>query len=199
MRVQLSTSVSPRVFDAALRRAHQAGAAAITMVAGDLNAVDVVLAMQWPTFGRPLTGALSGFAAGRAVVVADTASTAHWPSLDPQTWQQRSLSIGLGNTDRPIAVSIDPRDEEHSLMLALIRLANDAALRSALGSASRAWWARHATVAHAVAAWRALIEDAVSLPVPPRPAGWPAHLDGDGGGLATSILDQFGIDVEGGL
>jgi hypothetical protein len=195
MSVRLSERVSPRTFDAALFRAHQAGAAPIRVVSGELNAADVVVAMQWPTFGRPLTDALSGLAAGRAVIVAETASTAHWPCLDPQTWQPRSPSIGVGSTEAPIAVSIDPRDEEHSLMLALTRLANDAALRASLSGAARTWWEQHATVAHAVEAWKGLLDDARTRPAPPRPAGWPAHLDADGSGTTTAILEQFGLGL----
>jgi hypothetical protein len=195
MSVRLSARVSPRTFNAALVRARQAGAAPISVVSGELKAADVVVAMQWPTFGRPLTDALSGLAAGRAVIVAETASTAHWPCLDPQTWQPRSPSIGAGKIEAPIAVSIDPRDEEHSLMLALTRLANDAALRAALGDAARAWWERHATVAQAVQSWTALLDDARTRPAPPRPAGWPAHLDADGSVTTTAILDQFGVGL----
>jgi hypothetical protein len=93
----------------------------------------------------------------------------------------------------PIAISIDPRDEEHSLRLALTRLATDAAMRRALGTAARAWWARYATVAHAVTAWQALLEQARSLEPPPRPAGWPAHLDADGSERAKAILDEIGV------
>jgi hypothetical protein len=195
MNVQRSGPVPSRTFTAALLRAGEAGAAPITMVAGDLTAADVVVATQWPTFGRPLTDALSGFAAARAVIVAETASTAHWPTLDPQTWQQRSVPTGTSGTEAPIAISIDPRDEEHSLMLALVRLANDAALRASLGDAARAWWARHATVAHAIARWRTVLADACSLPPPPRPAGWPAHLDADASGTMTAILNQFGLGL----
>jgi len=193
IRLHLTGGVSRKTIDAALVRAQQAGAAPIAIDSGGLSAADVVIATQWPTFGRPLTAALSGFAAGRVVIVAETASTAHWPSLDPQTWQPRSLSIGLGGSEAPIAISIDPRDEEHSLMLALVRLANDAVLRASLGGAARAWWEQHATVARAVDAWRALLDDARTLPVPPRPTGWPAHLDADGSSLATAILDEFGL------
>ena len=193
--VQLSGHVPPRTLASAIRRAHDAGAAPITMVTGDLTAADVVVATQWPTCGRPLTDALSGFAAGRAVIVADTASTAHWPTLDPQTWQPRSVSIGAGTTEAPIAISIDLRDEEHSLMLAFIRLANDAALRTSLGRAARAWWAQHSTVAHAVARWRAVLDESRTLPVPPRPAGWPAHLDADASGTMTAVLDRFGLGL----
>ena len=79
-------------------------------------------------------------------------------------------------------------------MLAFVRLANDAALRASLGRAARAWWAQHATVAHAVEAWRRLLEEAVTLPVPPRPPGWPSHLDGDATGTMRGVLEEFGID-----
>jgi hypothetical protein len=195
MAVWESMGLSRRTFDAALLRAREAGAAPITMVEGDLTAADVVVATQWPTFGRPLTDALSGFAAGRAVIVAETASTAHWPTVDPQTWQPRSVAIGLGNADAPIAISIDPRDEEHSLMLALVRLANDAALRASLGEAARAWWVQHATVAHAVNRWRAVLDAGRALPALPRPAGWPPHLDADASGTMTAILDAFGLGL----
>ena len=191
VRVQAIGQVSSKTSQAALRRAQEAAAAPISP-AGDLQTADVVIATEWPTFGRPLTGAVSALAAGRAVIVADTASTAQWPSLDPQTWQRRGISVTPGDAPPPIAVSIDPRDEEHSLVLALVRLANDPALRASLGQAARAWWKQHATVPHAVAAWRALLDEARTLAAPPRPAGWPAHLDADGSGPAASILEQFG-------
>jgi hypothetical protein len=192
MSVWTSLGVSKRTFSAALLRARAASSAPIKSIDDGPAAADVVIATQWPTLGRPLTGALSGFAAGRAVIVADTASTAHWPTVDPQTWQPRSVSIGLGNAEAPIAISIDPRDEEHSLMLAFVRLANDAALRAALGGAARAWWGQHATVAHAVNRWLAALDAARALPAPPRPAGWPAHLDADASGTMTAVLEQFG-------
>jgi len=195
MAVWLSPGAAPRTFDAALARAHQAGAATIRKASGDLQTADLVVATQWPTFGRPLTDALSGFAAARAVIVAETATTAQWPSLDPQTWQPRSVPVGLGDAEAPIAVSIDPRDEEHSLLLAFVRLADDAALRASLGRAARAWWEQHATVPRAVDAWNALLDEARTLTAPPRPAGWPAHLDADGSGLTTSILEEFGLGL----
>ena len=124
---------------------------------------DVMVATRWPSLGRPLLAALVGAAAGKAVIVAETESTASWPRL-------RSADVAVAGARRrvpehaepPMAISIDPRDEEHSLVLALTRLASDAALRASLGSAARAWWAQHATVAHAVEAWRTLLEQARS-------------------------------------
>jgi len=128
-------------------------------------------------------------AAGKAVIAAELDATADWPALDPQTWRPR----GVATSAAPIAVTIDPRDEEHSLMLAIRRLASDAPLRQQLGHAAHAWWHAHATPAHAAAAWMQILQDAVSLAPPPRPADWPAHLGSDGTELARAILDEFGI------
>jgi hypothetical protein len=198
LRVLACEDGSPGAVERAAARAREAGARIDLVRVTDVDprtvlGADVVIATRWPSLGRPLRAALMGAAAGRAVIVAETESTASWPALDPQTWQPRALATGVTAPEPPIAVSIDPRDEEHSLMRALVRLANDAALRGSLSAAAREWWARHATVAHAVEAWRALLDDAHSYPAPARPAGWPAHLDDDGSGLARAILEEFGI------
>jgi hypothetical protein len=73
-------------------------------------------------------------AARKPVIVLETTTTAEWPALDPQTWRPRGFS-----SDPPIVVSLDPRDEEHSLVLAIQRLSTDAALRWRLGDAAHAW------------------------------------------------------------
>ena len=113
---------------------------------------DVVIAMQWPATAAGVMDAALGMSAGRPVLVFETEGTATWPALDPQSWQPR----GADGQD-PIVVSIDPRDEEHSLMLAVRRLSGDERLRRDLGTAARAWWRGHATPTLAAAAWRALL------------------------------------------
>jgi len=200
LRVLVCDDGSPGAVERAADRARQAGARieirrVPTIEPTALREADVIVATRWPSFGRPLLAALVGAAAGAAVIVAETESTASWPALDPQTWQPRAVATGAAALDTPIVISIDPRDEEHSLVVALSRLAGDAALRSGLGSAARAWWEQHATVAHAVEAWRTLLDDARTLPAPPRPADWPPHLDADGSGLAMRILDEFGLGL----
>jgi hypothetical protein len=75
-------------------------------------------------------------AAGKPVIVFETLVTAGWAALDPQTWQPRGF--GRESAD-PVAVSIDPRDEEHSLMLAIQRLSSDPGLRARLADAAQAW------------------------------------------------------------
>jgi len=201
LRVLVCEDGTPGAVERAAARARGGGAGALEVVrvrsadSGAARDADVIVATRWPSLGRPLRTALLGAAAGKAVVVAETESTAGWPSLDPQTWQPRALATGVTAPDAAIAISIDPRDEEHSLVLALTRLGSDAALRSSLGLAARAWWERHATVAHAVEAWKALLDEARTLPAPPRPAGWPAHLDANGGGTLGTLLDDMGIEA----
>jgi hypothetical protein len=177
----------------ALGRARDAGAR-LELVSGSAESVlenaDVLIAVTWPPPDEQ-TMALAGMAAGRAVIVLETEGTAGWPALDPQTWQPRGWT---GHP--PIVVSIDPRDEEHSLSLALRRLAADASLRDALGSAAQAWWRAHATLDHAVEAWRSILAEAVAVAPPPRPANWPRHLTPDGTDRARDLVAQFGCTVD---
>jgi hypothetical protein len=158
---------------------------------GMLRRADVVLALDWPPAGRPLTPALAAMAAAKPVVVFETEVTADWPALDPQTWRPRGRQA-----TEPIAISIDPRDEEHSLMLALRRLSADEALREQLGAAAQAWWRAHATVRQAADRWNQVLDEAASLTPPPRPADWPAHLTANGTELARKILAEFEQSVD---
>src|SRR5712691_7901824 len=153
---------------------------------------DVVLALQWPTLGAPLVPAIAGMAAGRAVVVFDTAETADWPSLDPQTWRERT-SFGSAP---PICVSLDLRDEEHSLMVAMRRLAADIPLRERLAAAGEAYWREHHAPERVVPLFdRILQETSATMPLP-RPSGWPAHLEADGSTRLREILSEIGVTVD---
>lgn len=178
----------------ALARARAAGANVTLLPAGTPAAwtADVLLALRRPALGAPVTAALRGMSLGKPVIVAETAHTAAWPAFDPQSWQPRGFDRGVA----PIVVSLDPRDEEHSLVLALRRLAAEPALRVALGETARAWWQSHATAAHAAAAWDAALADAVTLAPPPRPADWPVHLMRDGTGRARAILGECGATTD---
>jgi hypothetical protein len=125
------------------------------------------------------------------VIVYDTESTADWPALDPHNWRPRAF-----DPQRPaIAVSIDPRDEEHSLMLAIRRLSDDRGLRDALGSAARAWWSQHATLQAAASAWRPILAEALSVEAP-RPENLRPELTYDGTARAREILAPFGVTVD---
>ena len=130
------------VLHRALARACQAGASAARAADGPpdriLEEADVVVSLTWPATNEPQTSVLAAMAARKPVIVLETTSTAEWPALDPQTWRPR----GFG-TDAPIVVSLDPRDEEHSLVLAIERLSSDALLRARLGDAAHAWSTKH--------------------------------------------------------
>jgi hypothetical protein len=186
---------SRRTIDNALTRARDAGADIEPMVDASpdrvLDEADVILFLPWPP-SDDLTPAVAAMSSATPLVIFETASSATWSTLDPQTWQPR----GIGVTETPIAIAIDPRDEEHSLALALRRLATDASLRTELGGAARAWWERNGTIAHAAAAWRSLIREAASLPAPAHPAGWPPHLTADGTEGAREMLRAFGTTVD---
>jgi hypothetical protein len=185
------------VVERAFQRARDGGGA-MELLKGDspahiLAKCDVVIALTWPPLETPLTAAFAGMAAGKAVVALELDATADWPALDPQTWKPRGI-VPVGT---PIAVTIDPADEVHSLMLSMRRLASDAPLREQLGNAAQAWWRGHATSAHAASAWNQILLEAVSLAPPPRPTHWPKHLGADGTELTRTILGQFGLGNNG--
>lgn len=145
------------------------------------NADAVVAALRWPPDGGALTWAMAGFAARRAVIVFDGPETADWPSLDPQNWEPRARGR------EPICVSVDPRDEAHSLRLARRRLDDDSALRARLGAAAEAWWREHATVRLASDGFERLLAEARTLS-----NGLAAEAE-DSSGTARRILDELGI------
>jgi hypothetical protein len=148
----------------------------------------IVVSLEWPVNGAPLTRALAGLAAGRPVVVFDCPETADWPSINPQDWRPRSSAP-------PICVAIDPRDEDHSRRLAMRRLEEDVSLRRELGSAARAWWLAHATVERAVAGFEEVLEEGRKCEPPARPPNWPAHLSSDGFAHAREVLSAFGVEL----
>ena len=184
------------IVNRAFQRAGNAGAV-FDVLKGDaepsvLTRCDVAIAPGWPPYHGPPTAVLAALAAGKAVVTMEMEATAEWPAIDPQTWRRRGLSV----KDAPIAVTIDPRDEEHSLMLAVRRLSSDAALREQLGRAGHAWWQQNATPAHAAAAWTQILQEAATLAPPPRPGDWPTEFGADGTELARAILSEFGLATD---
>jgi hypothetical protein len=156
-----------------------------------LDESDVVLYLPWPP-REELTPAIAAMASRRPLVMFESESSAGWPSLDPQTWQPR----GFDTREAPIAIAIDPRDEEHSLVLALRRLAAEPSLRSQLAHAAETWWRSRSTLAHAVAAWDAILRDAAAIEAPPHPPGWPPHLTADGTERARERLAEFAVTVD---
>jgi len=185
------------LIDRAFERARSAGATFDVLdretSSGVLARSDVVIAPAWPPFHSSLTPLLAAMAAGKAVITTETETTAEWPAIDPQTWRPRGLAVA----DAPVAVTVDPRDEEHSLMLAIRKLSADEVLRDQLGRAARGWWETHATPAQAASAWAAILREATSLSPPSRPDDWPTQFLVDGSELARDIRSEFGITGDG--
>ncbi len=113
-----------------------------------IASVDVSLNLRWPTARETSGPWLRALAAGKPTVVVDLLQLVDVPTLDPRTWRvntsaaetsaiaHRSSAIG------PVTVAVDIVDEDHSLRLAMRRLAQDAALRDTLGRAARDYWQR---------------------------------------------------------
>ena len=153
-----------------------------------IAAADVTLNLRWPT-AREVSGPwLRCLAAGRASIVIDLSHMTDVPSLDPRTW----TANGAADV-HPVTVAIDILDEDHSLRLAMRRLAADPDVRTALGRAAREFWIREHSPRVMLDDYRRLIAEAASVAVP-SPA-LPPHITNTHSGLMTRILDDFGIAI----
>jgi len=168
-----------------------------------LAAADVSLNLRWPTAGEISGPWLRALAAGVATVTTDLAHLGHIPSLDPRTWRAREvggwrLEAGKGisqlptsNLHPPICVAIDILDEDHSLRLAMRRLATDAELRERLGRAGQVYWlAEHTPDAMADDYERVI---AAAADRPPPVVDLPPHMRGTGDGTLHRLLAPFGL------
>jgi hypothetical protein len=171
------------VVERAVQRARNLGAAVQLLDAAD--EADVIVALEWPPCSGPPLAALHAMASGRAAIVLEVEVTAGWPALDPQAWVPR----GFGR-ETPIAISLDPRDQEHSLMLALVRLAADPSLVRALADAGHTWWQAHARIDRSIAGWEVVLQEAVMLTPPSQ------QELADGSGRAREILAEMGVSVD---
>jgi glycosyltransferase involved in cell wall biosynthesis len=175
-----------------------------------IAACDVSLNLRWPT-AREMSGPwLRALAAGRPTVITDLAHLADVPSLDPRTWRllagaavpdsaARIAIFGPGlpgpepqpPSSEAVCVSIDILDEDHSLRLAMRRLASDPALRSTLGEAGRRYWEREHSMPRMLADYDRVLADAVARPAPR--VELPDHLVNNGDRLLNRILGEFSV------
>ena len=118
----------------------------------------------------------------------DLSHTADVPALDPRTWTSNAVDGAA-----PVTVAIDILDEDHSLRLAMRRLATDDDLRTALGRAAREFWIREHSLTVMLADYRRVLAEAADTPPPSPPL--PAHLTGDGSRLMTRILGEVGVTI----
>jgi len=166
----------------------------------EMLACDVCLCLRWPTSHETSASWLRCLAAGKPTIVNDLKHLVDVPTLDPRTWTVLQARTDAAAATRPtppndaVAVSIDVLDEDHSLRLAMRRLANDAPRRVQLGRAARAWWQAHHTLDAMAADYERVIADAVRRPAPdPASLGLPPHLTADHTDLARRLLDEMGV------
>jgi glycosyltransferase involved in cell wall biosynthesis len=155
-----------------------------------IAACDVALNLRWPT-AREISGPwLRALAAARPTIIMDLEHLADVPSLDPRTWTLGVREAGSGKREA-VTIAIDIMDEDHSLRLAMRRLASDADLRARLGAAGRAYWQREHSQARMIDDYRVLLAAAAASPVPHPPL--PRHLLNDGDGLLNALLANLGV------
>jgi glycosyltransferase involved in cell wall biosynthesis len=152
-----------------------------------IAACDAALTLRWPTAGEISGPWLRCLALGLPTVVIDLPQLALVPSLDPRTWQPH----GGFAAAPPVGIAVDILDEDHSLGLAMRRLATHRSLGERLGRAAAAYWKREHSVDVMINDYRQLIARALASPVP-HP-GLPRHLQDDGSGVLEAIAGRFGL------
>jgi glycosyltransferase involved in cell wall biosynthesis len=156
-----------------------------------IAAVDVSINLRWPSTLETSGPWLRALSAGRPTVIMDLAHVAHVPALDPRTWQLHAPS--KPETTAPVTIAIDILDEDHSLRLAMRRLATDATLRERLGREARAWWESEHTVERMADDYERVM--AKALTERPRAVRRPPHLSPDPWQHTRDALAGFGDDV----
>jgi glycosyltransferase involved in cell wall biosynthesis len=153
-----------------------------------IAAADVSLNLRWPT-AREVSGPwLRSLAAGKPTVTIDLEHMAEVPSVDPRTWRTWPEIAG---GSPPCTVSIDIVDEDHSLRLALRRLATDVSFRTALGQAARRYWLANHALDVSLSDYRRAIARALAEPVPRPPL--PPHLLDNGSRTLAGVMSEFGL------
>ena len=174
-------------------RVHVAGFVSDEELPAYLLSADICACLRWPTNRETSASWLRAIAAGRATLITELAHLAQLPTLDPRGWR---VLDGTTPARRPVAVSIDALDEEHSLQLALERLVEDRPLRERIGEAAREWWQTHHQLDAMAEAYldllRATAERSMAAPaVPRRPL--PRHLLDDGSATLGALTRELGI------
>ena len=168
-----------------------------------LAACDVSVNMRWPTARETSGPWLRALAAGTPTIITDLVHLGDVPSLDPRSWAKNEELGGRrtegaenhppsSDSHPPVCVAIDILDEDHSLRLAMRRLAADADLRAQLGRDGQAWWAREHSVEVMADDYERVMKDAAARPDPGMTL--PAHMRDNGDRTLGALLTPFGLE-----
>jgi glycosyltransferase involved in cell wall biosynthesis len=157
-----------------------------------LAACDVTLHLRWPTARETSGPWLRAGAAGKATIITDLVHMGDVPSLDPRTWSVQSAGSWKPEAGSAVCVALDILDEDHSLRLAMRRLALDGALREHLGRAGREWWEREHSLEAMVEDYERVLRDAAARPA--AEVALPAHMRNPGDRTLRALLEPFGIE-----
>ena len=162
-----------------------------------LAACDVSVNLRWPT-AREVSGPwLRALAAGVPTITIQLAQMAGVPSLDPRTWSLTGCAVPTScDAAEPVTVAVDILDEDHSLRLAMRRLASDAELRDKLSAAGRRYWQREHSQERMMDDYRRIITRALETPVKEPAADatnrpGPGHLTDSAEAVMDSLLAPF--------
>ena len=97
---------------------------------------------------------------------ADDGSCSYRRHTDTGHEKRIGTGLHLGQHGEPVGASVDILDEQHSLNLAMRRLAQDARLRDALGSSARELWNNRFRLEQMIEAYRTVIDLASMAPLP---------------------------------
>lgn len=158
-------------------------------IADYVAASDVCLCMRWPTSRETSASWLRCLASGRPTVSTDLVHTVDVPTLDPRNWSV----LHTGGDEQPVGVSIDILDEDHSLRIAMRRLAADATLRATLAANAHGLWRSRFTLDGMAAGYRSAINGALHHPAAPAGTGFPAHLHQTGMEHLQELLADAGL------
>jgi glycosyltransferase involved in cell wall biosynthesis len=159
-----------------------------------LAACDVSLNLRWPTARETSGPWLRALAAGRATIVTDLVHMTGFAALDPRTW----TPFPTPHPSFPVCVAVDLLDEDHSLRLAMRRLAADGELRRDLGRAAIEWWKANHSVDRMVDDYESAFARCASFgeiaPSGGNAGGLPHHLRPSGDDKLRDLLEPFGLD-----
>ena len=131
-----------------------------------------------------------GFHSGAADSVRDWRSDGS-PARAPDT---STIDHRPSSFDHAVCVAIDILDEDHSLRLAMRRLAGDVALRAELGRAAQTWWAREHSLEVMVADYERVMAEAVARPAAIDRPSLPAHIRSTGDERLKTLLAPFRLE-----